>query len=154
MGCGAYNLTYHGNAWIMQHRFRSSAEPYMYRYEAGEAARFDSLLNDPYYSARTAQGYFAQAANQTVNPELAAKATYMAARCEAHALALRRAVEAAKTGGYVADDDKAFNEKMRKLAASKYDTYFKAYQTRYRQSQFAQLMQTRCALYRDFMNGQ
>ncbi len=154
LGCGAYNLTYHGNAWFMQHRFRSSGEPYTYRFGAGEAAQLDRFWNDPYYSAKTAQGYFAQAANQTANPELSAKAAYMAARCEANALQIRRVVEAAKTGGYVADDDKKFNDKMRKIAASKYNTYFKAYQTRYRQTSFDKLMQTRCALYKDFMAGE
>jgi hypothetical protein len=159
LGCGSYNLTYHGNAWFMLHRFRSSAEPYTYRYGAGETAQLDRFWQDPYYSAKTAQGYFTQAAKQATSPELAAKATYMAARCEATALQTRRQVEAAKTGGrihagYVADDDTLFNYKMGQIAAAEYDTYFKTYQTRYRQTQFAQQMQTRCALYRDFMAGQ
>ncbi|MBO0948601.1 hypothetical protein [Fibrella forsythiae] len=154
LGCGAYNLTYYGNAWFMQHRFRSSAEPYTYRYGATEVAKLDHFWNDPYYTAKTAQVYFSQAAKQAKSQELAAKATYMAARCEASALLTRRVVEAAKTGGYVADDDSVFNAKMRGLAASDYATFLKTYQTRYRQTQFAQQMQTRCALYRDFMAGE
>ncbi|MEZ0483373.1 hypothetical protein [Fibrella aquatica] len=154
LGCGAYNLTYYGNAWIMAHRFRSTGEPYTYRYKASETAQLDQFNNDPYYSPKQAQGYFMQAAKETTNPELAAKATYMAARCEANGLQTRRLVEAAKTGGYVADDDAAFNNKMQQIAAAEYDTHFKIYQTRYRQTQFAQQMQTRCALYRDFMTGE
>ncbi|MEZ0542026.1 hypothetical protein [Fibrella arboris] len=154
LGCGAYNLTYYGNAWFMQHRFRSSGEPYTYRYGSGDIAQLDHFWNDPYYSAKTAQVYFSNAAQEAKNPELAAKATYMAARCEAHALSARRAVEAAKTGGYVADDDEAFNARMRQITTAEYDTFFKAFQSRYRQTQFAQQMQTRCALYRDFMAGE
>lgn len=153
LGCGAYNLTYYGNAWFMLHRFRSSAEPYTYRYGAGEVARLDGFQKDPYYSAKIAQTYFAQAAKQATNPELAAKATYMAARCEANALQMRRAVEAAKTGGYVADDDTLFNAKMRQIGAAEYGTYRQMYQTRYRQTQFARQMETSCALYQDFMAG-
>lgn len=154
LGCGAYNLTYYGNAWFMQHRFRSSGEPYTYRYGSADVAQLDRFWNDPYYSAKTAQSYFTQAAKQAKNSELAAKATYMAARCEANALQTRRTVEAAKTGGYVADDDVAFNSKMSQIASSEYDTYLKTYQTRYHQTKFAQQMQTRCALYRDFMAGE
>jgi len=154
LGCGAYNLTYYGNAWMLVHRYRSSGEPYTYRYSATDAAHLNQFYTDPYYSVQTARYYFVQAAKLATDPELAAKATYMAARCEANALQTRRVVEIAKTGGYVADDDQLFNEKMRQLAVANYDSCGTIYQRTYRQTQFAQLMQTRCALYRDFIGGE
>jgi hypothetical protein len=58
----------------------------------------DRLTTDNYYTTAAARGYFEQAAKAATTPELAAKATYMAARCEENAFLARKAVEQAKRG--------------------------------------------------------
>ncbi len=150
LGCGAFNLTYYGNAWLLAHRQRSYFEPNAYALP--QTRPLNRFLTDPYYVLTTARDYFAQAAKRAVTPELIAKATYMAARCESHALDTRRTIETARLGGYVGDDDAAFDQKMAKIAAdADYSTYLNQYRQQNRNTAFAQQMQTRCALYRDIV---
>ncbi|CCG98863.1 hypothetical protein FAES_0852 [Fibrella aestuarina BUZ 2] len=146
LGCGAYNLSYWGNAWILNRRARSSAEPLLY---GQTAATFERILQDPYYVNTIALHHFEQAAQLAQSPELAAKATYLAARCQHDALRVRREIEKEKTGTYVDDEDPAFNQKIAGIARAEYDSSASVFRQRFRSTRFAQDMLTNCALYKD-----
>ncbi|MBO0930708.1 hypothetical protein [Fibrella aquatilis] len=148
LGCGAYNLSYWGNAWLMNHRRWSGGEAHFYSASPADIAR---TLADPYYTNSLAQSHFEQAAKLAKTDELAAKATYMAARCQDDALRVRREAEREKTGTYIADDDPAFMEKMANIAQTEYGMQKAAYRQRYLNTRFANDMQTHCALYRDIV---
>ena len=148
LGCGAYNLSYWGNAWLMNHRRWSAGEAMFYSATPTDVAR---TLSNPYYTNSLAQAHFEQASKLAKTDELAAKATYMAARCQNDALRVRREAEREKTGTYIADDDPAFIEKMTKIAQTEYGTQAAAYRQRYLNTRFAKDMQTHCALYRDIL---
>ncbi|MEZ0608410.1 hypothetical protein ACAW74_07835 [Fibrella sp. WM1] len=146
LGCGAYNLSYWGNAWILTRRARSSAEPLLY---GQSAATFDRILQDPYYVNSIARHHFEQAAQLAQSPEMAAKATYLAARCQHDALRVRREIEKEKTGTYVDDENPAFNQKIAGIARAEYDSSASVFRQRFRSTRFAQDMLTNCALYKD-----
>ncbi|MBO0936327.1 hypothetical protein J2I47_07180 [Fibrella sp. HMF5335] len=148
LGCGAYNLSYWGNAWLLNHRRWSAGEAMFYGASPADMAR---ALADPYYTNSIAQTHFEQAAKEAKTPELAAKATYMAARCLDDALRVRREAEREKTGTYVADDDVAFTEKMNRIAQSDYSGQATAFRQQYLNTRFARDMETHCALYRDII---
>nr|WP_293833292.1 hypothetical protein [uncultured Arsenicibacter sp.] len=156
LGCGAYNLSWHGNAWLLVHRYRSSAEPnvYIYMPYGGQTDRIglERLADDNYYTTAAAQRYFAQSAKAAQNPELAARSLYMTARCEEHAFLARKAVEQAKRG-FDADPE-PFNKSMDSLRQGGYVTYFNQYRQQYTKSRFHADMVRECALYSAFLAGE
>ena len=146
LGCGAYNLSYWGNAWLMNHRRWSAGEAMFYSASLRDVAR---TLANPYYTNGIAQAHFEEAAKRAKNPELAAKATYMAARCQNDALRVRREAEREKTGTYAADDDPAFMATMATITQSEYSTQASVFRQQYINTRFANDMDSHCALYRE-----
>jgi hypothetical protein len=151
LGCGAYNLSYWGNAWLLNHRAWSSSEPPLYGLPDGPDPErtYARVLADPYYTNSIAQQFFEKAAKVAQSPDMAAKATYLAARCQYDALQVRREVEKQKRGGYVPDDDAAFIEHMNGIARAEYGSLGDTFRQQYGRTRFAQDAQTNCALYKD-----
>jgi hypothetical protein len=154
LGCGAYNLSWFGNAWLLVKRSRSSAELGVALYatnRSGELERSSQrLMKTPYYSTEPAKAFFEQAMKLAKQPELAAKACYMAARCEQNELAIRLAIEEVKRG-YADFDEKAQHDLSRKLRHEQYGQYFARLSHEYGQTQFQSEMLRECATYADYV---
>lgn len=154
LGCGAYNLSWFGNAWLLVKRSWSSAELVGSLYGNNKPGALDRaaerLRQDPYYSTAPAKAFFEQAMKVTKQPELAAKACFMAARCEQNELAIRLAVEEVKRG-YADYDEKKWNAMTRKLRREQYGHFFARLASDYRQTQFQHEMLRECATYADYV---
>ena len=156
LGCGAYNLSWHGNAWLLVRRFRSSAEPSLYMYAPYQGpvdeVGLERVASDSYYTTAPARAFFEQALKAAKTPEIAAKAAYMAARCEENAFTTRKAVEQAKRG--YGTDPEPFNHDMEALHEKQFATLFNQYKNHYTNSRFHAEMIRECALYSAFLAGE
>ena len=157
LGCGTFNLSWFGNAWILVRARWSRAEPNLYQYTYHQVQypqrnqALDSLSKQDYYTNAAAKAYFEKAIAVAQNPELAAKACFMAARCEQNAFWTRQETELAKRG-YTTDPE-PFNAEMKKLRRSEYTTFLSKLSQQYRQTQFHRDMIRECATYADFVAG-
>ncbi|MFD1139742.1 hypothetical protein ACFQ4C_01415 [Larkinella insperata] len=157
LGCGTFNLSWFGNAWILERARWSRAEPTLYQYTYHQVQNpqrnqtLDSLNKQVYYTTADAKAYFEKAISAAQNPELAAKACYMAARCEQNAFWTRQETELSKRG-YSADPE-PFNAEMKKLRRSEYTNYLSKLSQQYRQTQFHRDAIRECATYADFLAG-
>lgn len=93
MGLAYYNMTYFGHAWQMTDYFRSGTSMSPYQLRDG-----DYVMYHPYFpfgnkenmNCNKALEYFDKAIQFSSNPELTAKAAYMAAKCERNNYLLKR----------------------------------------------------------------
>lgn len=142
LGCGAFNLSYYGNSWVLVTRDWSNVEL--------EYSTIDQSANN-YYTTNSARRYFEQAMKMTTNTELAARACFMAAQCEQNAFFTYQGMEHAKQyakGNY--DDISAQTEQVRR---QKYLTFFKLLKTQYRNTKFQQEAIRECSDYATFVAG-
>ncbi|HAS44561.1 MAG TPA: hypothetical protein DCS93_29045 [Microscillaceae bacterium] len=126
-----YNITWFGNTWDALENYRSSSLGY-YRYYEAKSAKTPRKYNMTY-----PLGYFNKAiawAHQKGDKELAAKAAYMAAKCE------RRAYEASKGYSY------------KKATPEKYLSNFKLLRQQYAKTQYYQEIIKECQYYNNFLN--
>lgn len=149
LGCGAYNLSYYGNSWILTKRFRSSSESPM------KDGPVDSVN---YFTTNKALFYFNKAMELSKDSELAAKSCFMAAKCEQKEFL----VNYAKNSDYY--EAPFFNssqygfktqniDSIRKVENETFHNYFNLFQQRYSQTQFNKEVINECAYYRDFALG-
>ncbi|GAB4017569.1 hypothetical protein GCM10028773_14410 [Spirosoma koreense] len=155
LGCAAFNLSWYGNAWVLVRRSWSSAEPaysswYAINRPADDRKTERQLQQEPYYTTAIAKAYFEKALTNAHNPELAAKACFMAARCEQNELRNRLILEERKPG-YTQLDEKEVKALTRKLRQEQYDHYFAKLATDYRQTRFQAEIMAECATYADFL---
>ena len=143
LGCGAYNLSYFGSAWILVTRQWSSVEL--------DYSSIENKNND-YYNPNGARKYFDQAMKMAANnSEMAAKACFMASKCEQNAFFAYRGDETNRRyakGNY--DDNSAEMEKLRR---QKYMTFFQLLKTRYRGTKFHKEILEECGDYADFVSS-
>ncbi|MFN8358149.1 MAG: hypothetical protein U0Y10_27045 [Spirosomataceae bacterium] len=143
LGCGAYNLSYFGSAWILVTRQWSSVEL--------DYSSIENENND-YYNTNGARKYFDQAMKMAANnSEMAAKACFMASKCEQNAFFAYRGDETNRRyakGNY--DDNSAEMEKLRR---QKYMTFFQLLKTRYRGTKFHKEILEECGDYADFVSS-
>ncbi len=155
LGCGAYNLSYHGNAWLLIKRSWSVSEPvyshYMNLSESRQTQLTASAQQNPYYTTSPAKAFFEQSMKAAKSSDLADRAAYLAARCEENQFLTRRAAEVAKRGGYVADDDADFNNAMTDLRRKEYATTFTDFFKNHTRSNYHEQMIRECATYFDFL---
>ena len=93
IGLAYYNMSYFGYAWPLMDNFRSGAS-LLRRKDKNDPnlipdTRF-ALGNREHFDCSKAMTYFDLARRLALEPELAAKATFMAARCEQNAYFVRR----------------------------------------------------------------
>lgn len=153
LGCGAWNLSWYGNAWLLAKSYWSSGEPPVYDVPTDPVAkekRFDALMNTDYYTTSHAKGYFAQSAKAAKTPALADRSAYMAARCEAHAFAVQRSIEQIRNG-YVYEQDSTFVKNMLTLRKTKYASAYNEFFKNRQRSLFDKEMIRECAMYKDFL---
>ena len=155
LGCGAYNLSYYGNAWLLVKRAWSSGEPvysyYMNLPESRQTQLTAQAQQDPYYTTAPAKAFFELSMKAAKSPEIADRAAYLAARCEENQFLMRRAAEVAKRGGYVADDDADFNKAISDLRRKEYATTFMNFFKNHTRSKYHEQMIRECAMYNDFL---
>jgi hypothetical protein len=155
LGCGAYNLSYYGNAWVLVKRSWSSGEPVYSSFinlpESRQTELTAQAQQDPYYTTAAAKAFFGLSLKAAKSPLLADRAAYLAARCEENQFLARRAAEVAKRGGYVADDDADFNKAMDDLRRKEYATTFADFFKNHTRSTYHSQMLRECATYSDFL---
>ncbi len=158
LGCGAFNLSWYGNAWLLVKRGWSSGETALYDLPtdpARQKARIQAFLADPYYNTNPARAFFAQSLKAAQNPDLADRAAYLIARCEANAFETRRAAEQALAGSSLYSDDnaqKTFDRKMEALREKDYHTAFADLFNNHASGHFHDRMIRECPFYADFLN--
>jgi hypothetical protein len=94
LGLAYYNMSYFGHAWRIRDYFRSGSS-----LKRAKSARDPDLVPDPrfpfgnreYFDCSKAMEYFELARRTSPDPELSAKAVFMAARCEQNAYFAKRA---------------------------------------------------------------
>ncbi|GAB3795383.1 hypothetical protein GCM10028819_11350 [Spirosoma humi] len=153
LGCGAWNLSWYGNAWLLVKSYWSAGEPPVYDVPTDPVAkqkRFDVLMNTDYYTTSQAKAYFEQSAKAAKTLALADRSAYMAARCEAHAFAVQRSIEQIRNG-YVYEEDPAFVKNMLVLRKTKYASAYTDFYNNHRRSLFDKEMIRECAMYKDFL---
>ncbi|MEZ4901817.1 MAG: hypothetical protein R2822_08695 [Spirosomataceae bacterium] len=143
LGCGAYNMGYFGNSWMLSRRGWSSVE-YEYMYPPRD------LSDEDYYIAKQAKIYFEKAITLAKEPELAAKAAFGASLCEQNAFAIFRAA-AGRAIGYEEKEQIAFQSRMKIEAHQRLSKYFSLLQKKYTEAQYTREVIQECAIYRDFI---
>lgn len=134
LGCGAYNMSYQGNAWILCKRARSSAEVNTY-----EEKNFEI----DYYQANKAKGYF-EIALKSPDKELAAKACFGAAACEE----AQFFVYASTQGGE--EDYEAMERRIKQEKIRNYSHYFTLLRSEFAKTQYQKQALRECADYHLF----
>lgn len=157
MGCGAYNMSYYGNSWLLTKRAWSSADiPYSLRTPLPLA---DSLN---YYSTFQAKQYFDSAMLLSGGKELAARACFMAAICEQNEYYLycaqnERLWHAVFSGWWSFLSNGHRKDSLKQLADqianTKFHHFFHLMKSNYSNTQFNQQALRECATYRDFAEG-
>ena len=153
LGCGAWNLSWYGNAWLLVKAYWSAGEPPVYDVPTNpieKEKRFDALLNTDYYTTTRAGDYFEQSAKAAKTPAVSDRSAYMAARCEAHAFSVRQSIEQIRNG-YVYEEDSTFVKNMRGLRQTKYATHYNDFFKNHRRTMFHKEMIRECAMYKDFL---
>ncbi len=145
MGCGAYNMGYWGNSWIVSHRQRSSSE-YQYMYP------FRDLSGEDYFVASRAHAYFEKAMKSN-DAELAAKAAYGAALCEQSAFFIFQAAEG-RDLGYGEDEQAVFAKRMNSEEKKRLGKYFGLLRSKYATTLYTKEVLEECSTYRSFVGGE
>lgn len=158
LGCGAYNMSYYGNSWLLVKRSWSSAD---IPYDIDPALKLTDSLN--YYTASQAKAYFDSAMQVSSDKELAARACFMAAKCEQKAFYVylsrhRKLWEGIHPEYYFyGNDKKGTADSLKRMARQAEDDhfhqYFKIMNSRYSNAQFNWEVIRECATYRDFVQG-
>jgi hypothetical protein len=156
MGLGAYNMSYFGNSWLLVKRYWSSAEM---SYDFRKNERPIDSVN--YYSTLKAEAYFDSAMTRTSDPELGAKACFMAARAEQNAFyqyaARKDALTILQGNGWGYGGNQARQDSAKAILtgerAAHYQRYFRILKDRYPGTGLAAEAIRECATYRDFAEG-
>jgi hypothetical protein len=93
MGLAYYNMTYFGHAWQITDYFRSGSSMSPYQLRDGDYVMYHPFFpfgNKENMNCNKALEYFDKAVQFSSDPELTAKAAYMAAKCERNNYLLKR----------------------------------------------------------------
>jgi hypothetical protein len=138
LGCGSFNTTFYGNAWILRRHSWSSAEVNSYSY-----AKADYDID--YYQATKARDFFLEAMKSS-NQEMGAKACFGAALCE-------RCTFETYANTQEADEKESyedFGKRMKKERDEKFGTYFKMLNKRFKDTKYESQVLSECGDYSDF----
>jgi hypothetical protein len=143
LGCGAYNMGYFGNSWLLSNRQRSTAE-YEYMYPVRD------LSNDDYYVAAKAKSYFEKTLRLSKDPDLSAKAAFGAALCAQNAYFVFRAAEG-RDLSYEENAQRQFQQRMTAEKRKRLGQYFDLLQSQYATASYTRELLKECATYRDYV---
>ena len=141
LGCGTYNMSYHGNSWILLRRSWSGSETVNEK--------------DDYYTYEKALFYFDKAINTAPKPEQSAKACYLAAACQKikYDIVYKKLYD----GLYLlSEEEQAKKETENKqvlatLRKDKYSTYFNLLKTKYGSTVYEDQLLKECSTYKDYL---
>ena len=153
LGCGAWNLSWYGNAWLLHRAGWSTGDVWAYPHgnDSGRnQQRYDAMQRDDYLTTARAQAYFEQSAKAAKTPALADRSAYMAARCEQNCFSVRLAIERTKSD-YPADDDPVFTARMRNLRQKEYARIYTDFVKHHTRTLFHDEMLRECGLYDNFL---
>ncbi|WP_143100618.1 hypothetical protein [Spirosoma endophyticum] len=154
LGCGAWNLSWYGNAWLLVKSYWSAGEPPVYDVPTNPVAkqkRFDALMHTDYYTTAYARNYFEQSAKLAKTSVMADRSAYMAARCESNGFSVQRSIEQIRNG-YVYEEDSTFVRNMRVLRKTKYANLYDDFFKNHTHTMFNKEMIRECAMYKDFLS--
>jgi hypothetical protein len=153
LGCGAYNLSYFGNSWVLVRNSRSNDE--LAKNIGYYVNPFRNLKSD-YYQLNTAQNYFEKALKGTTDRELQAKIYYGLALIERNRFEFEYAQDEPE---YNFEDDDASNTKNKlfqaKMAEKRKSTFsnFTVLKNQYANTQFQAMLLKECSTYEQFVRG-
>ncbi|WP_461128830.1 hypothetical protein [Spirosoma aerophilum] len=154
LGCGAWNMSWYGNAWLVTKSYWSAGEPPVYDMPSNpvdKQKRIDLVMNTDYYTTTRARSYFDKSAKLAQTPAIADRSAYMAARCEAHAFSVRQSIEQVRNG-YIYEEDSTFVLNMRALRKASYASAYVDFYKNHRRGLFNKEMIRECAMYKDFLS--
>ena len=143
LGCGSYNMSYHGNSWILLRRAWSSTETPDESYD--------------YYTYEKALSYFDKAMTTAPNPELAATACFFASACQKIRLDIIH--DKLYADFYTFSDEERekkeveIKQTLTTLRKEKYSTYFNLLKTKYGQTNYEEQLINECSTYKDYITG-
>lgn len=158
LGCGAYNMSYYGNSWLLAKPNWSSGDLWLYNYH--HQKNLADSIN--YFSTNQAKIYFDKAMKVTSNKELAALACFMAAKCEQNQFyfyakrdsALSLMLINGEGYGYPnPNGSPKLNTTLQNIQNNKFRHYFNILKDKYSATQFNKEVIRECATYRDFVEG-
>lgn len=158
LGCGAYNMSYYGNSWLLVKPNWSSGDLWLYNYYHQK----DLVNSINYFSTNQAKIYFDRAMKVASNKELAALACFMAAKCEQNQFYFYVKRDSTLSqmltngGGYGysnRDGSPKLNTTLQNIQNTKFHRYFNILKDKYSNSQFNKEVIRECATYRDFVEG-
>jgi len=141
MGCGAYNMGYYGNSWLLSRRAWSGAEFYTYPPK--------DFSKEDYYTAIKAREYFEKAVKLSKNSELSAKATFGIALCEANAFSVFEFAESSNRD-YQNETEEAYLARIKAERSKRFNTAFQQLNSQYPTAAYTEEVLAECATYRDF----
>jgi tetratricopeptide (TPR) repeat protein len=155
LGCGAYNLSYWGNSWILARSWRTIHD--MDKERLFHVSPWLNI-NEDYYQLHTAKKHFEQALAKTKDREFQARIYY--------SLAMVERIHYGINYEQNTPQFKKFNEKYDDYhkAIEKYDahmqeklkdyhTNFTILKNQYSQTKFHQLLIDECSTYEHFVSG-
>lgn len=145
LGCGSYNMSYFGNAWILVRRQWSGTELDFFGFGDGEP----SPTQNDYYTTRKAWTYFEQAMKAAKDPELAARACFMAARCERNAFYAYVGDQKRQNTEWYSDN--TFDTRMASVKQAEFSKFFNLLRSRYQATAFQREILQECAYYADYI---
>lgn len=158
LGCGAYNMSYYGNSWLITKADRSGAE---LPYDVSDSLRAVDSIN--YYTTIRAGLYFDSAMKSAgADHALGARACFMAAKCEQNAFyifcAQHQLWDALADRFYFSPDSyKRQRDSLKQIAeqlrGNHFSHYFGILKSRYSNDEYTQQIIRECATYRDFARG-
>lgn len=144
LGCGSYNMSYFGNAWVLVRRQWSSSELDFWGFATSSP---DPTQND-YYTTRKAWGYFERAMKAAKDPELAARACFMAARCERNAFYAYVGDQKRQHADWY--NDNAFDTRMASVKKAEFSKFFSLLRSRYQNTAFERDILNECGYYAEY----
>lgn len=134
LGCGAYNISYMGNSWVLSKRQWGSGEVNSYEQKD---------FNTDYYLATKAKSYF-EIALKSTDTELAAKACFGGAKCELSAFF----VHAQSQGSN--EDYETYQARINKDKERDFVHYFTLLKDKYARTKYQKEVLRECADYNLF----
>lgn len=135
-GKGLYNLSYYGQAWILTHRGKSTAD-----------LEYQDEIKTDYYLTENARKAFEKALALNPEKEFAAKVCYAGALCERNQYLVKYYSE--KPDDY--SQSESYFAKMGKTELPKYRTFFTKLWKNYKDTQYQKMVLKECETYANFV---
>ncbi len=138
LGVGTYNLSYHGSAWLLIRREKSSYE-----------MEYTGDKKDSYYTTENARLYFEKALKAGPEPEAGARICYAGALCERNQYLMK--YYSGRPDTYEKEDLDAYFDQMTRKELPAFRTFFEKLKTTYRNTRYQQMLIRECETYAGYL---